>query len=85
MRGLSFFILLRMVGRMVNLESEGKVAKLYITLIKSEIGYAEDQRRTLKALGLRRLHQSVKHDDSPSIRGMIAKVRHLVKVEEREE
>ena len=61
------------------------MAKLYITLIKSGIGYAEDQRRTLKALGLRRLHQSVKHDDSLSIRGMIAKVKHLVKVEEREE
>jgi large subunit ribosomal protein L30 len=63
----------------------GKVAKLYITWIKSGIGYAKDQRRTLKALGLRRLHQSVKHDDSPSIQGMIAKVKHLVEVEEREE
>ena len=61
------------------------MAKLYITWIKSDIGYAEDQKRTIKALGLRRLHQSVNHHDSPSIRGMIAKVKHLVEVEEREE
>jgi len=40
---------------------------------------------TIRALGLRRLHQGVKHDDSPSIRGMVHKVRHLVKVEEVEE
>ncbi len=61
------------------------MAKLYITWVKSAIGYAKDQRMTLRALGLRRLHQSVKHDDSPSIRGMIAKVKHLVEVEEVEE
>jgi len=61
------------------------VAKLYITWIKSDIGYEKSQRKTIKALGLRRLNHSVEHDDSPSIRGMIAKVRHLVEVEEREE
>ena len=61
------------------------MAKLHITWIKSDIGYAKSQRMTLKALGLRRLHQSVKHNDSPSVRGMIAKVKHLVEVEEREE
>ncbi len=61
------------------------MAKLYITWIKSDIGYAKDQKRTIKALGLRRLHQSIKHNDTPSIRGMIAKVKHLVEVEEREE
>lgn len=58
------------------------MARLRITWIKSGIGYARDQRRTIKALGLHRLHQKVEHDDSPSIRGMIVKVRHLVKVEE---
>ena len=58
---------------------------LYITWVKSDIGYAKDQRMTLKALGLHRLHQSVKHEDSPSVRGMIAKVKHLVEVEERKE
>jgi large subunit ribosomal protein L30 len=61
------------------------VAKLYITWIKSDIGYAKDQKRTLKALGLRRLHHSIEHNDTPSIRGMIAKVKHLVEVEERED
>ena len=58
------------------------MAKLCITWVKSGIGYAEVQRRTLKALGFRRLNQRVTHDDSPSIRGMINKVKHLVKVEE---
>jgi len=56
--------------------------KLRITWIKSGIGYADDQKKTLKALGFRRLNQSVVHDDSPSVRGMIIKVRHLVTVEE---
>ncbi len=58
------------------------MSKLRITWVKSGIGYAHDQRRTLKALGFRRLNQSVIHNDSGSIRGMIIKVRHLVKVEE---
>jgi len=58
------------------------VAKLRITWIKSGIGYAEVQKRTLKALGLNRLNQTVIHNDSASIRGMINKVRHLIKVEE---
>jgi len=58
------------------------VVKLRITWIKSGIGYAQVQRRTLKALGLNRLNQSVVHDDCPSVRGMINKVRHLIRVEE---
>ena len=57
------------------------MAKLHITWIKSGIGYSEEQKRTLKALGFRRLNQRVTCDDSASIRGMINKVRHLVKVE----
>jgi len=61
------------------------VAKLQITWIKSGIGYEESQKRTLKALGLRKLNQRVVHEDSPSLRGMIVKVRHLVKVEESRE
>lgn len=52
---------------------------------KSAIGYALDQKRTLRALGLRRLQQRVVHLDSPSLRGMIHKVRHLVSVEEGRE
>jgi len=58
------------------------VAKLRVTWIKSGIGYPQDQRRTLKALGFHRLNQSVTQEDRPSVRGMINKVKHLVKVEE---
>ena len=57
------------------------MAKLRIIWVKSSIGYNETQKRTLAALGFHRLNQSVVHDDSMSIRGMITKVRHLVKVE----
>lgn len=59
------------------------MAKILVTWVKSGIGYKEDQKRTLKALGFRRLNGSVIHDDSAAIRGMINKVRHLVKVEEK--
>jgi large subunit ribosomal protein L30 len=58
------------------------VTRLRITWTKSGIGYIREQRRTLKALGFRRLNQTVEHEDTPSIRGMIFKVRHLVRVEE---
>lgn len=58
------------------------VAKLSITWVKSSIGYAREQRRTLKALGFHRLNQTVIHPDRASIRGMINQVKHLVKVEE---
>ena len=58
------------------------MAKLKVTLVKSGIGYKEDQKATLRSLGLRHLHQSVVRDDSPVLRGMVMKVRHLVKVEE---
>ncbi len=58
------------------------MAKLRITWVKSGIGYAKTQKKTLKALGFSRLNQSVIHDDSRSIRGMLNKVRHLIKVEE---
>jgi large subunit ribosomal protein L30 len=53
-----------------------------VTLVRSPIGYPERQKRTVRTLGLRRMHQSVEHVDSPSLRGMIAKVSHLVEVEE---
>lgn len=58
------------------------MAKLRITWIKSGIGYPQDQKRTLKALGFHRLNQSVTQDDRPSVRGMINKVKHLIRVEE---
>ena len=57
------------------------MTKINITLVKSGIGYSQSQKRTLKALGFHRLNQSVIHDDTASIRGMVNKVRHLVKVE----
>ena len=57
------------------------MAKLRITLVKSSIGYAEVQKRSLKALGLNRLNQTVTHNDCAPIQGMISKVKHLVKVE----
>jgi len=52
-----------------------------ITWVKSGIGYEKSQKRTIAALGFHRLNQSVVHEDSSSIRGMVNKVRHLVKVE----
>ncbi len=58
------------------------MAKLKITWIKSDIGYAEDQKRTIASLGLKKLNQSVVHEDTMALRGMVVKVRHLVKVEE---
>ena len=58
------------------------MSKLRITWVKSGIGYEKSQKRTLMALGFHRLNQSVIHEDSGSVRGMINKVRHLVKVEE---
>jgi large subunit ribosomal protein L30 len=55
---------------------------LKITLVRSPIGYSERQKRTVRALGLRRLRQTVEQADEPEIRGMLAKVGHLVQVEE---
>ncbi len=57
--------------------------KLVITYKKSVIGYNQRQRGSVRALGLHRLGDMVEHDDTPVIRGMINKVRHLVTVEER--
>jgi len=58
---------------------------LKITLRRSTIGRPEKQRRVVRALGLRRLNQSVIHNDVPSIRGMINKISHMVEVEELRE
>jgi len=57
-------------------------SKLRITQVKSAGGHKYDQRLTVLALGIRRLQHTVEHDDTPQIRGMVFKVRHLVKVEE---
>ncbi len=58
------------------------MSRLKITYRKSAIGYSHDQKATIQSLGLRRLNSVVVHDDTPTIRGMIFKVRHLVSVEE---
>ena len=56
--------------------------KLQITLTRSVIGRTQDQRKTVEALGLRKLNQTVEQQDNPAIRGMITKVSHLVTVKE---
>jgi len=58
------------------------MSKLKITYSKSVIGYSKDQKETVTSLGLRKLNHSVIMADTPSIRGMIFKVKHLVSVEE---
>jgi len=58
--------------------------KLRITFVKSAIGYSKKHKDTVRGLGLRKLHQSVVHVDSPSLRGMLRMVNHLVTIEEVE-
>jgi large subunit ribosomal protein L30 len=53
-----------------------------ITLVHSAIGYSKRHKATVRALGLRRMHQTVEQVDTPSLRGMLAMVAHLVEVEE---
>lgn len=55
---------------------------LRVTQVRSKIGIKPKQRGTLRALGLRRIDHTVEHADKPEIRGMLAKVPHLVRVEE---
>ena len=61
------------------------MARLRIRWVRSTAGRRFDQKRTIRALGLRKLGQTVEHSDSPSVRGMISKVHHLVAVEEASE
>jgi large subunit ribosomal protein L30 len=56
--------------------------KLKITQMRSTSGHVRKQREVIRALGIKRLYQSVEQSDTPQIRGMIEKVKHLVKVEE---
>lgn len=58
--------------------------KLHVTLVRSPIGYSIRQKRTVKALGLRKLNQVVELPDNPAVRGMVNKVPHLVAVQEVE-
>jgi large subunit ribosomal protein L30 len=57
------------------------MAKIKVTQVKSRIKCHEQQKRTLDALGLKKLHRTVEHEDTPQILGMIEKVKHLVSVE----
>ena len=65
---------------MAKAASKEKVIR--ITLVRSPIGYSKRHKATVQALGLRRMNQTVEQLDSPVLRGMIAKVSHLVEVEE---
>jgi len=58
------------------------MTKLRIKWVKSAIGYSKDQKATIRSLGFRKLQQTIEHEDHPTVRGMINKVSHLVKVEE---
>ena len=64
-------------------ESKDAQKVLRITLIRSGIGYDKKHKATLKALGFHRLHETVERVDSPSLRGMLYKVNHLVRIEEK--
>ena len=59
------------------------MATIEVTLVRSPIGQKPKTRATVASLGLRRPHQTVEHDDSPAIRGMVERVKHLVEVEEK--
>ncbi|NQU85712.1 MAG: 50S ribosomal protein L30 [Mariniphaga sp.] len=58
------------------------MAKIKVTLVKSGIGSTKRQKATLAALGLKKMQQTIEHDDSPQVVGMINKMKHLLKVEE---
>ncbi|MBN2149744.1 MAG: 50S ribosomal protein L30 [Anaerolineales bacterium] len=62
-------------------EKQEKIVR--VTLVRSPIGYSKRHKETVRALGLRRLHQTVEHVDSPTLRGMLYLVNHLVTVEDK--
>jgi large subunit ribosomal protein L30 len=63
-------------------KKKSKEKILQLTLVKSPIGYSERQKATVRALGFRRMNQTIEKVDTPSLRGMLNKVSHLVRVEE---
>ena len=63
-------------------ETTNEPKKLRITYVRSAIGYSIRHKDTIRTLGLRKLHQSVIREDTPTLRGMLAKVNHLVQIEE---
>ena len=67
---------------MASLNSNTPAKTIRITLVRSALGYSQRHKATVRSLGLHRLHQVVEQPDTPQLRGMIAKVQHLVTVEE---
>jgi len=67
---------------MAKKQATGAGKRLKVTLVRSVIGYEQSQRKTVQGLGLRRIGHTVDVIDHPAMRGMIHKVRHLVRVEE---
>jgi large subunit ribosomal protein L30 len=65
---------------MAKTTAEPKTIK--VTLVRSAICYPKPQKATVRALGLRRMNQTVEHKDTPEVRGMLAKVIHLIRIEE---
>ena len=63
-------------------DAQNTIGRLRITLVRSVIGRPGDQVRTVESLGLRKVNQTVEREDTPSIRGMVGKISHLVKVED---
>lgn len=63
-------------------KQETSTKSVFVTLVRSPIGYTKDQKATVLALGLRRMNQTIEHKDTPALRGMIQKIIHLVQVEE---
>ncbi len=61
-------------------DSGGKIVR--VTLIRSPIGFNKRQKATVRALGLKRMHQTVEHNDTPALRGMLTSVIHLLKIQE---
>ena len=66
---------------MANQRTDTKGATVKVTLVKSPIGFTDNQEQVVRGLGLRRIRHTVELKDTPAVRGMIHKVRHLVEVE----
>ena len=63
-------------------KKESAAKTIHVTLVRSPIGYTKDQKATVRALGLHRMHETVEHKDTPALRGMLTKIIHLLKIEE---
>jgi large subunit ribosomal protein L30 len=66
-------------------KTESTPTILRVTLVKSAIGFPKPQKRTVRSLGLHRMHQTVEHEDTPALRGMLNSVIHLLQIEEQEQ